>query len=809
MNSFVLLLFVLSGLTSLVYQVVWFRMFALVFGNTVLASSTVLSVFFLGLAIGSLVIGRYADRIERKVLFYGILEGSIGIYALIFPLILSAMSGTYISLYRSFGEGLSLNLIRAGISGLLLLLPTIFMGGTFPLIARYWIESMDKFRRGVSVLYFVNTSGAVIGTVLAGFLLIAQFGIRTTTAITATLNIFIFVMSIFVQPKSPAPAADKSDSNETTKAPLSTSTKFILWGTLLSGFTSITYEVVWMRAFTSYFGSSIYSFSSILTAFLVGIALGGLYFSRKYGRDYSALRAFGEIQLRVALSVVLFLVLFMKLPAFIVWGIKAVHTNYGQYQLLQFALVLIAMLYTTVNLGASFPAANAAYIQSMQNIGQSIGKVYAYNTLGSIAGAFLAGFILIPSIGMEKTIWLAFAVNLILGVVSLRIDQSMDRMAWIWTAASIALFLIVPRWDRNVLNYGIYASAYAIAGNKYSDISGPMPETFGKKILQQAKLTSDAPDDFPQPPPATSEDTQILYFKEGVTSTISVIQDSRGFKNLLINGKADASNNRTGDMRTQLLLGHLPLLLSRRLPPDALVIGLGSGTTLGSVEQYPLQRIDCVEIEPAVVEAARNHFAQENHNALQDPRVRLIIADGRNFLAATKNQYGTITSEPSNLWMAGCSNLFTREFFESARQHLRKGGIMCQWIHLYQISPNDIRIFLRTYHSVFPHILVWIDDPDMLVLGSEEPITIMPDLLIRRLAIPEIRAELYPSNLARIDQFLSVLAADSRMAERFAQGAPLNQDDHPILEFSAPKSILEIHSEEIIRELLNGVPYQN
>ena len=134
---------------------------------------------------------------------------------------------------------------------------------------------------------------------------------------------------------------------------------------------------------------------------------------------------------------------------------------------------------------------------------------------------------------------------------------------------------------------------------------------------------------------------------------------------------------------------------------------------------------------------------------------------------------------------------------------------MCQWIHLYQISPNDIRVFLRTYHSVFPNILVWVDDPDMLVLGSEEPITINPELLTRRLEIPEIRAELYPSNLGRIDQLLGVLAADSTMAERFTQGAPLNQDDHPILEFSAPKSILEIHSEEIIRELLNGVPYQN
>src|SRR5262249_29649115 len=189
-----------------------------------------------------------------------------------------------------------------------------------------------------------------------------------------------------------------------------------------------------------------------------------------------------------------FLVLFMKLPAFIVWGIKAIQTSFGQYQLLQFALVLLAMLYTTINLGASFPAANAAYIQSMKNIGQSIGRVYAYNTLGSIAGAFLAGFFLIPAIGMEKTIWLAFALNLILGIVSLRIDRSMDRMAWIWAAASIVMFVIVPRWDRNVLNYGIYASAYAIAGNKYSDISAPMPETLGKNILRQAKLTSDAPD---------------------------------------------------------------------------------------------------------------------------------------------------------------------------------------------------------------------------------------------------------------------------------------------------------------------------
>jgi spermidine synthase len=262
-------------------------------------------------------------------------------------------------------------------------------------------------------------------------------------------------------------------------------------------------------------------------------------------------------------------------------------------------------------------------------------------------------------------------------------------------------------------------------------------------------------------------------------------------------------------MRTQLLLGHLPVLLLPQMPSTALVIGLGSGTTLGAIELYPLKSIDCVEIEPAVVEAARLYFADVNRNGLADPRLRLIIADGRNFVAAGSSRYDVITSEPSNLWMAGCSNLFTYEFFKSARKRLSPNGMMCQWIHLYQISANDIRIFMRTFQAVFPHVSLWIDGPDMLALGSPRPILIDPRLLALRLAEPPVFGQLNPSNLGTPHQFLPLFAAGDLMARRFADGAPLNTDDHPILEFSAPRSLLEVRFRQIVRDLLTGRPYED
>ncbi len=805
--------FLLSGLTSLVYQVVWFRMLALVFGNTVLASSTVLSVFFLGLAVGSVLFGTLADRVRRPVALYGLLEGGIGLYAVLFPVLLGAVEGVWTSLDASLGHGLALNLARAAVAGLLLLPPTVLMGGTFPLITRYAISRLEAFREGVSILYFVNTAGAVIGTVLAGFILIAVFGIRTTTWLTAAVNLLILVGCVVLQRGADAPPAaaepepePEPEENAPPVGPTATrAARFVLWGTLLSGFTSLTYEVVWMRAFTSFFGSSVYSFASILAAFLVGIAFGSLHFARRRRPEEGALRAFGEIQLRVALSVVLFLVVFAKIPVFIVWGLRLFTGTFAHYQLLQFVLVLLAMLYTTVNLGASFPAANAAYVNSMEGMGRQVGRVYACNTLGAIAGAFLAGFVLIPAIGMERTIWLAFVVNLLLGLASLWVSRTLSRTAWLWAAAALGLLLIVPRWDSSLLNLGIYSRAYVLAGNRPAAADAPLPPTPGDRLLREIGR-------WPAPPPSWIEPhyferARVLYFREGVTSTVSVVEDSPGSRSLLINGKADASNNRTGDMRTQLLLAHLPVLLSPTMPGSALVLGLGSGTTLGSMERYPIPRLDCVEIEPAVAEAARLYFADVNHGALDDPRLHFVIADGRTYLEHAVGRYDVITSEPSNLWMAGCSNLFTREFFRSARAHLSREGIMCQWIHLYQISVDDVRVFLHTYMEVFPNVLVWVDEPDMLVLGSARPIRLAPELLARRLALPEIQAELAPSGLGHLEELLPLLTADTAMAERFSAGAPVNTDDRPILEFSAPRSLLEIHSGEIVRELLTGVPY--
>lgn len=798
-------LFLLSGLAGLVYQVVWFRMLALVFGNTLLATSTVLSVFFAGLALGSFFFGRLADRISRRILAYGLLEAGIGVYALVFPVLLQWAGKIGSSVNIAAESNSPFFFIRTLSCALLLLPPTFLMGGTFPLLARQVIEDLGLFGKRFSLLYFMNTAGAVLGSLLAGFILIEAFGIRMTVLIAALLNFLIFAGSLWLQ-GSVQPSRVATDEPPDADPAGST---FVLTAAFLTGMVSLVYEVVWTRVFTSYFGSSVYSFSSIVAAFLVGIALGSVYFSKRYADTDSPLGSFGEIQLRIAMSVVLFLILFMKLPVATIWAFRHLDLSFAGYQSIQFALLLIAMLYTTLNMGASFPAINAAYVDRVHSLGRKTGRVYAFNTAGGIVGAALTGFVLIPHIGTEFTLWGAFFLNLLLGVIALLRARSMTRLGWTWAAATLLIFFMIPRWDQGVLISGLYATAYAWSGKEQdTKYRNALPESIGTQLLRTSGISHSPPRESPLTPMAPGG-VEILFFKDGMTSTISVIQDHQGFRSLLINGKADASTNPLGDMRTQLLLGHLPVILSRAMPRSALVIGLGSGTTLSSIEQYPIPGITSVEIEPVVVDVARRYFSSANRNALNDPRLKLYIADARTLIANLKERYDVITSEPSNLWMAGCSNLFTREFFQSASDRLTPGGIMCQWIHLYQISPDDIRIFLRTYHSVFPHVSIWVDKSDMLALGSNQPILIDPALIARRLALPQISEHLAPSGLNSIEGFLPILVADTKMVERFSAGAPINRDDRPILEFSAPKSLLVIRANEIVHNLMTGEPYKH
>jgi spermidine synthase len=405
--------------------------------------------------------------------------------------------------------------------------------------------------------------------------------------------------------------------------------------------------------------------------------------------------------------------------------------------------------------------------------------VYAANTLGAIFGSFIAGFLLIPWLGAQKSIFFAVSMNIFVAVIIVLHAPTIAIPRRIVGALVIVVIAVVvwspiSTWDTSILSSGPYLYA-----DRYRDTSAKKGIDLGV---------------------AMKEGRQLLYFKEGLHALVSVEKTSQGDVSLEINGKTDASA-RGGDVATQLMLGHLPLLLHQGAK-DVLVIGLGSGMTLGAVERYPVKGVDVVEIEAAVVEASK-YFREFTGDALNDPRVNLIVADGRNHLALTNRQYDVIISEPSNPWISGMANLFTREFFDLAKGRLRKGGVMCQWVHAYSMSSIDFKTIVRTFHAVFPNAALWEASfgNDYLLIGSPQDLNIDSRMLIDRLGDERMKVHMERMHIRDPAAFLNKLILTREAIAPYAKGSPLHTDDNALLEYSAPKALLQGRSTRLLEEL--------
>jgi spermidine synthase len=415
----------------------------------------------------------------------------------------------------------------------------------------------------------------------------------------------------------------------------------------------------------------------------------------------------------------------------------------------------------------------------VRRVGRFFGNVYAVNTLGAIIGSFAAGFLLIPWLGSQNSIFIAVAINIFAAGSILVHAPSLSfsrRLAAVLSTAGLALLVWFPMstWDENVLSSGPYM---------YAD---DYRRTSVKKGIDLGS--------------AMKERKQLLYFKEGLHALVSVEETALGDVTLGINGKTDASA-KGGDVATQLILGHLPLLLHQNAE-DVLVIGLGSGMTLGAVEMHPVKALDVVEIEAAVVEA-NEYFREFTGDALNDPRANLIVGDGRNHLALTSRQYDVIISEPSNPWVSGMANLFTREFFELAKKRLRRGGLMCQWVHAYTMSSVDFKTIVHTFHTVFSNAAVWEASfgNDYLMIGSLQDLNIDPLLLIDRLGDERMKVHMERMHIRDPAAFLNKLILTREAIDAYAKGALLHTDDNALLEYSAPKALLRGRSTRLLEEL--------
>jgi spermidine synthase len=874
-NIVVAICFFLSGGSGLVFESLWTRKLTQVFGSTTLSVASVLTTFMGGLALGSWLLGRHlADRVKRPIVWYAAVEGLVGLWGLLVPLV---VDGVYPHvnrfLWSTFEPGyFTFSFLRFVFVALLLLPPTTLMGATLPLLARHFVTTDQELRRigrRVGALYSLNTLGAILGTFAAGFLLLPSIGFLWTNFIASLTNIVLCgsVLVAFVvlgiKRLAPAPALPAGDApptddephdgsfsivppgaSATSEDPTTTTTTtteeegeryalgkrariaaLIAFG--VSGFASMNYQVAWNRVLAMVIGSSVYSFTIILLAFLIGIAGGSAIASAALRRMRHPVLWLGLVQLWIGLTSAVSYFLADDYPYLFAWLVDHVGAvgqgegRVGLVLLVGFAVAALAVLPATLGMGATLPLTVRICATARERVGRDVGTIYAVNTVGAIVGSFASAFILVPGFsalsrslfgqgyGLQLTI--AFSILLNLGLAVMLFLLAPDRRRGEEErAASVQVF----RWTSVTLvpTLAVLLVALTVLRGWTWDIDRMVAGSFRLAYLHSI-LTGE-------------RRGELLYLSDGISTTVTVQRwgEHIALKN---NGKVDASTG--DDMPTQVMVAGLPLLLHPHGPKGlkVAVIGFGSGVTVGTVLRMPVARVDVVELEPAVIESSW-HFRGVNllpyagsRNTPQDtelqplrddPRLRVLSNDGRNFLASTPERYDVVVSEPSNPWITGVSNLFTLDHFLAARQALAKGGVFAQWVQLYEMSTDTVKSILRTFAEAFPHVLVFAAAPgssDTILLGSLEPLPLRIDSIRLRLADPdasvalaEPRSDIVVGN----DVPARLLFASRDELLDFTRGAALNTDDGAYVEFRAPRDLIRyaVIDAEIIDRIYGG-----
>lgn len=768
------LFFFFSGFCGLIYQIVWTRLLSLLFGHTTFAISTVITAFMGGLAWGSFYFGRLADR-EKEFpaflkqfgssslfLMYGLLEGAIGIYCLITPLLFQVVEIVYLPFSELPFPVLSL--IRFLLCALVLIFPTFLMGGTLPLLSKFYIQNRGEMSPKLGFLYFINTIGAAVGAFLAGFFMIRLRGLHLTLLIAALINLIIGLAVYRLTSRGlpgfiPLPSRTEKppviSGNGNQPPPLSLK---ILFGVFaFTGFASMIYEICWTRALALALGSSTYAFTTMLSTFLFGLAAGSLLYSRCSRKRSFGLLTFGWLEVSTGIACLLSVFLLGEMPLYFISIFPFVKSSYLLVLAADFLLSFLAMLIPTLLIGFIFPLAGQLYTAQFQQLGRRLGEIYAINTVGCILGAFTTAFIFIPLWGVQTSLQIAVSINLLSGTLFI-LRSNLTRLKKL-TATLVILPALVytaamPSWNPNIMNSGA-----AI----YTD------------RITKSDLVSDEKKD------------NLLFNKDGITSTISVYREGKDIY-LKVNGKTDASTS--GDLPTQLLLGYLPVLYHPQ-PEEVFIIGLGSGITAKAVLDFPhIRSVTCAELEPEVIEANR-FFAPYNGHILNNPRFKIKTDDGRNALLASTRKTDIIISEPSNPWIAGVANLFTREFYQISKARLNPGGIFCQWLQLYGIEPEDVIMILKTFYSVFPHGVVWRGlKGDLILLGSDKALILDYAAYARRFRENKaFKKSLQEIQIDHPDTLFAHYLVDASQLGATLRTAPFNSDNLPLLEFSAPRSL--------------------
>ena len=784
----------LSGASGLIYQVLWVRILSLTFGVTTAAVTTVLAGFMAGLALGSYVAGRVADRVRQPLLLYGAIELGIGALGLLTPRAFGALPGVYE--WLPWTDAASVEpvwqgrAVRLALAFTIVLVPTTLMGGTLPVVVRSSLLRSTRLHRDVGLLYAANTCGAILGTLAAGFVLIGTYGLQATATVAATGNFAAAGVAVALAalvrpsgapPDAGAPAGDMGLSRQDAGQGLRTSSEpehlpgpgrvpgprpagepgnhpgasergaagaepaaprylqgVVAWAYALSGFCALAYEVVWTRLLSLFFDGTTYPFTIMLATVLAGIAAGSAAASPLLSRRRNWGLVFAILEALLGLSVVAGIWAFSRLHDLGAW-VRA--TSIGGPLMVEDQVALAVSVATIFPpafiMGVAFPVAARLYATFPARAGSQIGTIYAANVCGAIFGSYVAGFLLIPHLGAQKTLVALAALNLLLGLLVLAI---LRRPAW---------------WVRSLLGL---AGAGALVG-----LAWLSPDLRAR--LLPGSVTGGA----------------LVWYAEDAEATVTVVDLPQPAGRMMYLNSRPQAHDAEGPVRLHRLLGHFPMLLHPG-PQRVLVVGLGGGATAGAVAEYPGVDVDVVELVPHVIDAAR-FFAHVNGDVVNRPNVRLLVDDGRNFLlraVRSGRRYDVITADVIRPHHAGAANLYSVEYYRLAAAALNDDGLMMQWLDTDPMHRHQL--MLRSFLEVFPYAALWLNGD--LLIGSKRPLVLDGAALSQRIARSRVdRAALAAAGIHDAGALLHwFVARDDELRAYAGEGAVLS-DDRPTVEY--------------------------
>lgn len=787
------IVFFSTGAAGLVYQVAWQRYLLNLFGATIYSISTVLAAFMGGLALGSVLIGRLADRVRNPLRLYGVLEIAVGASALLVPFLIKGLDPIFVAIYRQWGSNFfAYSLLRFVLVFAILLIPTTLMGGTLPLLSKFVAPHGGQPGARVGFLYALNTLGAVAGTVASGFYLLRWWGVSRTVEAAALVNFVAGTTAIIIAAfQVSLEAATHEAISNLTPSPTAPSEiacqrsrrQLIYLAYFFSGFCALSLEVVWSRALVFTFEllkNTTYSFTAMLAVFLVGIALGSSAASPVVERDRNPWQTFSLLQVLIGIaSAISFFILVGWCYSLGATWVELVDVETGavrwtQTLLLVFLRTFVVVFPPTFLMGFAFPYAVKCVMMNSdaESVASRVGRLYAVNTLGAIFGSFLTGFILLPVLGIAHSIWVMGAIQAAMGALLIIKDNVPAQKKLVWSVLAAAALLITA-------------------------IRIPRPTVF--QPLEPLE--------------------KLLFYKEGPLATVAVTENSLRYRTIFVDNVGVAGTEPML-LTDQKSLAHVPMLLLDD-PKSALTVGFGSGGASYSYTLHPeLERIDCVEITKTVVEAAPT-LIDSNHDVVMyapeyrrrtgrspagpplwddegksgwfksDPRYRIILDDVRSYLHFTDTRYDIIATDCTDLRYKSNANLYDLEYFTLTRHKITDNGMVVVWMPLAGLSDEAFRVALRTFYRVFPNMEVFYmnNEPThyILLIGTKEPLRVNVQRMREKLKNPKVKADLAELHLDSVEKILSCFVCGRQALAEYLKGDVLNTEDFPYLEFESPR----------------------